>query len=83
MLSIFQESHRATPGQLALVASLFLIISLLSSCVISYSWSGLRDLPGPCWRVSRVHIKGDGHVIYQLIVRTGLNNPSLDNGVQF
>ena len=90
MLSIFQENHGTTAGQLALVASVFLTISLLSSCVISYFRSGLRELPGPVlarftllWKVW-VHIKGDGHVVYQNIhkrygpiVRTGPNSVSI------
>ncbi|OBT59276.1 hypothetical protein VE04_00365 [Pseudogymnoascus sp. 24MN13] len=90
MLSILQENHGATAGQLALVASVFLTISLLSSCVISYFRSGLRELPGPVlarftllWKVW-VHIKGDAHVVYQNIhkrygpiVRTGPNNVSI------
>lgn len=90
MLSILQENHGATAGQLALVASMLLTISLLSSCVISYFRPGLRELPGPVlarftllWKVW-VHIKGDGHVVYQNIhkrygpiVRTGPNSVSI------
>lgn len=90
MMSIFQENHGATAGQIALVVSVFLFISLLSSCVISYFRSGLRELPGPVlarftllWKVW-VHIKGDGHVVYQNIhkkygpiVRTGPSSVSI------
>lgn len=90
MLSILQENHGSTAGQLALVASVLLTISLLSSCVISYFRPGLRELPGPVlarftllWKVW-IHIKGDGHVVYQNIhkrygpiVRTGPNSVSI------
>jgi hypothetical protein len=90
MLSIFQENQGAIAGQLPLVAFMFLTTSLLSSFVISYFRSGLRELPGPVlarftllWKVW-VHIKGDGHVVYQNIhkrygpiVRTGPNSVSI------
>ncbi|OBT45127.1 hypothetical protein VE00_04279 [Pseudogymnoascus sp. WSF 3629] len=90
MLPSFQENHGVTAGQLALVAFVFITISLLSSFVISYFRSGLRELPGPVlarfpllWKVW-VHIKGDGHVVYQSIhkrygpiVRTGPNSVSI------
>ncbi|OBT76525.1 hypothetical protein VF21_05439 [Pseudogymnoascus sp. 05NY08] len=90
MMFTIQENHSATAGQLALVASVFLITSFLSSFVVSYFRPGLRELPGPVlarftllWKVW-VHIKGDGHVVYQNIhkrygpiVRTGPNSVSI------
>lgn len=90
MLSAFQEDQGATAAQLALVTSVFLTVSIFSSYAISYFLSELRDLPGPMlarftllWKVW-VHIKGDGHVVYQNlhkrygpIVRTGPNSVSI------
>ncbi|ELR08254.1 hypothetical protein GMDG_03055 [Pseudogymnoascus destructans 20631-21] len=90
MMFTIQENHSATAGQLALVAFVFLITSFLSSFVVSYFRPGLRELPGPVlarftllWKVW-VHIKGDGHVVYQNIhkrygpiVRTGPNSVSI------
>lgn len=90
MLSTVQENHGTTVGQLAVVAFVFLTASLLSSFVVSYFRPGLHELPGPVlarftllWKVW-VHIKGDGHVVYQNIhkrygpiVRTGPNSVSI------